>query len=94
MKGVSLPVNAIVIITLAIIVLLAVATWFGIQMMRGGSTIECESAWADACPKWKNVGCNESYLREKVNSDKFPTIRDACLCKYGNIETCKKACCG
>lgn len=95
MRGVTLPVNTIVIITLSILVLLAVATWFSMEMIHRGRTIDCEEAWNIGCNKWKTFKCNQTRFGDPVpNWD--GTIKDACLCARGtdDYETCKKLCCG
>jgi len=100
MKGVSLPVNTIVVIALAVLVLLAVATWFVIEMGKHSQTIECEDVWNKACIQWKVSNCNQTEFENSVKNwngiDGDNSIRKACECARGtsDYETCKKLCCG
>ena len=94
MKGVSLPINAIIIIALGIIVLLAVAAWFVGQIGRQTPTNQAD--FMKACRAWStnySLSWDEFDVYYRGESH---TMQEACqelggidhetLCK----ETCKK----
>lgn len=95
MKGISLPVNAIVIIALAIIVLLAVATWFSAEMLKGSKQVEAEQTWTKACNLWKVSDCDLNEFDNDPGGLGM-TIKEACKNAKGSdsYNLCKSICCG
>jgi hypothetical protein len=60
MRGVELPINAIVIVVICLVVLLAIiALFFGVWT-PGKSTITLEAAKSSACQMLVSLGCNEN----------------------------------
>lgn len=57
MKGVSLPIEMIVIVAIAVLVLVVIAAFF-----VGGAgrlnTVSDAAAFGDGCQRWKTNGCN------------------------------------
>ncbi|MCD6381636.1 MAG: hypothetical protein J7L43_01495 [Candidatus Aenigmarchaeota archaeon] len=97
MKGTSLPVNSIVIIALAVIVLVAIAVWFSSEMLHGQKQVNAEQAWVSACNQWKATNCDAGHFNNTLTG--FPgisTIKEACKAARGSddADLCKKLCCG
>ena len=64
MKGLELPVNMIVIILIAVIVLLAITAFFLMQSGSGMNTIEATRIWTVGC----NAYCQGSALDAAYNA--------------------------
>jgi len=60
MKGISLPINLIVVIALAVIVLLGVAAFFMGGFTAGTVRMTDTQAWNDGCATWRMRGCKLS----------------------------------
>jgi hypothetical protein len=58
MRGIELPINTIIIVVLAILVLAAVAGLFGGSFTPGSGTITVEGAKNNACQKLLSMGCS------------------------------------
>jgi flagellar basal body-associated protein FliL len=68
LKGVSLPINALVVIVLALIILIAIlALFFGIWP-SGSQSIGLEGAKNNACNMLLSFGCNEDTSNIVVNN--------------------------
>ena len=102
MKGISLPINTIIIIALGVLVLLAIAAWFASQ--SNPQQTNYMVAWQQACNLWElSSNCNQDpdfYKQVKgidLNGDGIDdTIQQICgyAIRTTNYEDCKKACCG
>ncbi len=57
MKGMSLPINLVVIIAICVLVLLAVAAFFAGGFGSGAASIGDSSALQKGCGMWKSQGC-------------------------------------
>ena len=67
MKGLSLPINAIIIIGLAILVLVVIAAFFGTNISIGSRNIEREQALDRACREYRDLyKCAGSMDNAKV----------------------------
>jgi hypothetical protein len=55
MRGLSLPINAIIIIGLAILVLVVIAAFFGTNISIGSRNIEREQALDRACREYRDL---------------------------------------
>jgi len=103
MKGISLPINMIVIIAISVIVLLAIAAFFMGGFLRGSVTISDQQALSDGCGIWKNRGCvpdeNFNITGYDWNLDnQTDDLFDACLRILGDGSTaygskCHDYCC-
>lgn len=107
MKGISLPINMIVIIALAVIVLLAVTAAFMGGFGPGTKTISHQQAWYIGCNMAKLRGCSTELFN--TGSGKIITIPnydpdgdgsdnnilDACSKAIGVNDTdeCRQVCC-
>ena len=100
-KGISLPVNAVIIIALAVMVLLLIAAFFGGGAgQMGAATIE--SAWAQGCQALKSENCNASAVENimvgDITGDNEPdSLLVACRIKFkkddASIYWCRNQCC-
>ena len=102
MKGISLPVNAVIIIALAVMVLLMLAAFFG-----GGvgqmSSASVESAWSQGCNILKNTyNCDATeVLNIKTTDITGDGVEDSllvvCRAKYKDDTLseywCRNKCC-
>jgi len=103
MKGISLPINMIVIIAISVIVLLAIAAFFMGGFIGGSTTISDQSALSSGCGTWKNRGCapNENFkiVGYDWNLDnQTDYLSDACFRVLGDSSrainsTCHDYCC-
>lgn len=85
MKGISLPISAIVIFALALIVLLAVSTFFMTTGGKSMSKIEAQQIFEEQCPRYK---C--TYSENNFNPSK--EFLEACKILYGIEEKEKIKC--
>ncbi|MCD6381832.1 MAG: hypothetical protein J7L43_02550 [Candidatus Aenigmarchaeota archaeon] len=92
MKGISLPINAIIIIALGIIVLLALAGWFTSQTRRNETNVMINLQ--KGCNLWKADNCNTTWSNFNVSIDgQTKTIKN--LCESAGAATqdqCKEIC--
>ena len=73
MKGISLPINAIIIIVLVLIVLLAIIALFYGVWPSGQGTINLEAAKNNACQLMAGMGCSpdtRSFWIANFDADK------------------------
>ncbi len=100
-KGLELPLNMIVLIIVAVLVLLVIAAYFTGQFASGANTIALQSAFNDGCTKWRSVyNCqpNPSFTVKyqapgSANAD--TSFIDICTAKKMTITECAIACgCG
>jgi len=100
-KGISLPVNAVIIIALAVMVLLLVAAFFGGGAgQMGAATIE--SAWTQGCNALKSAKCNATAVKnitvgDVTGDDKPDNLLTVCRIKFkkddASIYWCRNQCC-
>ncbi len=90
MKGLSLPINAIVIIAIGIIVLLALTMFFTSQFSNASSSMSKTEEIQRACATWRMTNCDDNYWNNKniFNSKNMSAIctsagypNDKALCK-------------
>ena len=62
-KGISLPINMIVILAIAVLVLVVVAAFFVLQVGAGGQTINDQTAWGNGCSTAIARGCSVSAFQ-------------------------------
>ena len=100
MKVISLPINFIVILAVAIIVLVVAVTL--ILHSTDIVYIDDLKAWTQGCGVWKQRGCSENDINNIIianydpNKDGVPdNLMTACqrYLQYTSVEDCKKACC-
>jgi hypothetical protein len=107
MKGISLPIEMIIVISISVIALLTIVFFFGAGFTKGAASISDTDAWNRACGMIKSRGC---HINEDLSSITIPrymigenqegTARDACLNSlgYGRLyledDKCVSACCG
>jgi hypothetical protein len=59
MKGMELPINMIVVVLIAVLVLVTVSTFLAGQLGGGGGAIELERAFSEGCQKLRSqYNCN------------------------------------
>jgi hypothetical protein len=95
MKGLELPVNMIIVIALAVLVLVVIAAFFATQTGSGFNTIALESSFSSACNQLRTAySCGESglvgnniraQLRPGDSDTKEYTLAD--LCNMKNLAT-------
>lgn len=56
-KGIELPVNALIILALAVIILLAIVTFFVGTFVPTSDTTEAQNRFRNECFKYTNRGC-------------------------------------
>lgn len=102
LKGIEMPVNSVIVIALAVMVLLMLATFFfgGTGQTR---SVSIESAWGEGCNILKvRYNCDGSKVSEIRTADiTGDGIEDSllaiCKIKYGEKATkygCRNICCG
>ena len=100
MKGISLPVNAIVIIAIAILVLAVVAAFFTGVLGGGIATISLEQAFTKGCDSLsRGYNCDVSAISDEIKILNYPTegqdasFSQICRAKlYSTDEACAVAC--
>lgn len=105
MKGLSLPINLVVIIAICVLVLLAVAAFFAGGFGGGTASISDSAALQKGCGMWQSRGCKVNDCDLEVpgydfNADKkLNTLSEACLRILGSgsctvaTDECFKYCC-
>lgn len=56
-KGVSLPVNVLVILAIAIVVLLGIIAFFTGAFQGGGGGVKATNKFQSCCVQWRAAGC-------------------------------------
>lgn len=108
-KGISLPIEMVIIIAISVIVLLAIIAYFVSNMGTMNKRLSDTEAWNQACAMIKNRGCEQAGLTDddlinmKVSFwypfDDQPnvqgTVSDACEISAGTRDPaiCVSACC-
>ena len=88
MKGLSLPINAIIIIGLAILVLVVIAAFFGANISIGARNIEREQALDRACREFRDLNrCTDIDSTEVIYEEPGQTCfnRANKLCKLTEL---------
>ncbi|MEM5813056.1 MAG: hypothetical protein QXU71_01700 [Candidatus Aenigmatarchaeota archaeon] len=102
LKGISLPVNLIVILAVAIIVLLIAVTFLIPFVFGPGIYIRDDEAWRRGCMIWQQRGCRpedieniiiENYNPDGVGGDDNLLVACRRALRYTNAEDCRRACC-
>ena len=98
MKGISLPVNAIVIIAIAILVLTVVAAFFVGGVGPGMQTITLEQAFTKGCDSLvRGNNCDKTKISSIIvtgypaTGDTIP-FNQVCAQKGYDIDSCARAC--
>jgi len=78
MKGVELPINALIIIVLAIIVLVAIIALFYTGIKPPQNTLSAQAALDRACMKLHSYNCQVSWLGD-ISVDDFDADADGKL---------------
>ena len=95
MRGISLPINAIVIVAIAILVLVVISAFFSGVLIPSTIEIERDNALGKACQSWGTLyNCNEAGFSAKTTmhqdaADDAPrkySVKDLCE-KIGLYET-------
>ncbi|MCX6819097.1 MAG: hypothetical protein NT129_03820 [Candidatus Aenigmarchaeota archaeon] len=107
MKGIDLPINAIVIVAIAVLVLVVIAAFFVGVVGPGTGSMNSQNAWNTGCAQARARGCLQADFG--VEGEPLPiagydpegdgtanNIMDACEAVYGYTEgiDCRNACCG
>jgi len=73
MKGISLPINAIVIVAIAVLVLVVVAAFFSGSLIPASLEIQRENALNKACNTWRiSYNCHTDQYEEPLVAYKDP----------------------
>ena len=94
MKALSLPINVIVIVAIAVIVLLGLASLFLTGWSPFSFTTGVESARNVACGNLTRSGCTLDWTTIPTGFEEAPTLQDLCTMYY-NASTepaCKRVC--
>lgn len=95
MKGVSIPINVIIILVIGIIVMLAVVGFFITQFRNTSSGMRTATLFQRACSIWQLVNCDESeWTKIKVEGKTIKQICNLTGFDVSKADPCKKACCG
>lgn len=88
MKGLSLPINTIVIVAIAVLVLVVIAGFFGGFFSLNVLLIQREDALSKACQQWKTMyNCDYDYIDDAQALHKEPGEASERL--YSVEELCK-----
>lgn len=93
MKGSELPVNMLVIMGIALVVLLAVVGFVVYQWVQGTGSIDMQSEHSRACGILAQTGCdNPSAVKVKIVSNAAITNLQLLCDEMGIGSTCKESC--
>ncbi|MBI2172832.1 MAG: hypothetical protein HYT73_01310 [Candidatus Aenigmarchaeota archaeon] len=96
-KGMELPINMIVIIALAVLILVIITAFTTSQFGGGVSSISQEAAFAQLCTQYRGGGCTTGWqnFRTNVQGAGSLTLQTICQNKFGTSSTeeiCKQNC--
>lgn len=101
-KGISLPINMIVILAVAIIVMLVAVSLIFLVFPGTQPMIKDSQAWSRGCMMWQQRGCRGGDMNNIIIEGYDPdgnnqpnSLADACrrYLNYTNEEDCRRACC-
>lgn len=97
-KGVSLPIEVIVILVIAVIVLVAIVAFFTTSIKKGEASFEDQERWQKACNALKMNDCDVNAMENIVIEGKLMTgtggLCDIIAGAANDISACCRACCG
>ena len=104
MKGLSLPINLVVIIAIAVLVLLAAAAFFAGGFGPASGTVSDSAALNKACGIWQSRGCSDTIADFEIpgyypaGGNTLGRLTEACDRVLGSQEisstsTCYTYCC-
>ena len=99
MRGASISINMLIVIIIAVIVLLAVASLFMGSFVPTSGTMSDMDAWNRGCGFWKIRGCNKSDVTMTIpgydpdGNGQDNTLKDACERLFGSGADCWNKCC-
>ena len=102
MKGISLPVNLIVILAVGIIVMVIAVFLVAPWALGPGSYVKDTEAWQRGCGIWRQRGCLENDIDNIIIAGYDPdgdgqpnNLMVACqrAVGYTSREDCRRACC-
>ena len=86
MNGISLPINTIVIVAIAVLVLVVISAFFGGWFIFNTLTIERENAMSTACQNWRELyNCEPSAVHSATALHKEPGQADAVAYTVGKL---------
>ena len=96
-KGMELPINMIVIIALAVLILVIITAFTTSQVGSGVGSIGLESAFAQSCTIYRNNGCTGSmsdaaYSKDVQGLKKGMKLSEMCTQKGIAPEKCAESC--
>ena len=96
-KGLELPINMIVIIALAVLILVIVTAFTTSQVGAGVGSIGLEAAFASSCTTYRNNGCTGSlssvaYAKDVQGLKKGMTLAEMCTQKGIEAAKCSETC--
>ena len=59
-KGISIPINTLVMLSIAVVVLLAVVAWFMLSFSGSSDTLLKQQAFKDCCVSYVSAQCQDS----------------------------------
>jgi len=100
-KGISLPIEVIVILAIAVFVLVMIFAFFGGGIASPFETTAAQNAWNSGCPLWQGLTyckTDTTTMATKVPGYTYRgnpgSINDICTVLYqGSIDRCMQACC-
>ena len=103
MKGISLPINTIVIVAIAVLVMVVLAAFFSGMFIPSTIEMKREQAMSKACNQWiLSYNCNDngysdievSYTDPSIPDQTKYTLEELCAFFVGmdNIAACRLKC--
>lgn len=90
MRGMSLPINTIVILAIAALVLVVVAALFTGVLVPGGQGLKLADAIRDGCSKFRTIyNCDITKMRDVTVQ--YKDLGDSALKDYTLIQLCTLA---
>lgn len=97
-KGVSLPIEVIVILVIAVIVLVAIVAFFTTSIKKGEASFEDQQKWQKACNALKMNDCDVNVMDNIVIENTAMTgsrgLCDIIAGAANDNSACCRACCG
>ncbi len=98
MKGQNLPINTVIVITIASIVFVVIISLFASSWSGSSKQIGIQTSWNEACSKWSRQSCNKQGFEEItiIYHGEETTVEEMCKIYIGYTERleCKEICCG
>jgi len=95
-KGSSLPINVVIVLIIAIIVLVGIVVFFGGAFGESSTSLSCESKLQNGCTQFNLAGgCNDLTHLTTSDVEDMKNLKEGLECTGfdATLDSAKKMCC-